>query len=159
MKISVIIPVYNVEDYLDECIKSVIMQTYKDIEVLLINDGSTDNSKLICEEYSKRYSFIKVINKKNEGLSHTRNVGIKKSTGDFLIFLDSDDYWEHDFLGDLIKLYNEDKEIDYIFFRYKYFRESNYYFEEEVLKIDRNKLKLRSGLESLSYILENNNNG
>ncbi len=90
--ISIIIPVYNASKYLDKCITSILNQTYKNLEILLINDGSTDYSLDICNSYEKKDKRIKVINKKNEGVSKTRNVGIKHSTGDYLMFVDSDDY-------------------------------------------------------------------
>ena len=90
--ITIIIPVYNVELYLNRCIESVINQTYKDIEIILINDGSTDNSEEICNKYAKRDKRISVINKKNGGLSDARNVGIDYSSGNYLFFLDSDDW-------------------------------------------------------------------
>ena len=94
MKISIVIPVYNVEKYLRECLDSVIVQSYRNKEVILVNDGSTDNSIEICEEYDMKYPFIKLINKKNGGLSDARNVGILNSTGEYILFLDSDDYWD-----------------------------------------------------------------
>ena len=94
MKISVIIPVYNTEKYLKECIESVLAQTYTDLEILLINDGATDSSPQICEAYEKQDDRIKVIHKENGGLSDTRNVGIDQCSGDYVLFLDSDDYWD-----------------------------------------------------------------
>ena len=81
MKISVIIPVYNVEQYLSECIESVMNQPYKDMEIILINDGSTDNSGYLCDEFTARDNRIKVFHTKNNGLSASRNVGINNSTG------------------------------------------------------------------------------
>lgn len=93
-KISIIIPVYNVEKYLKRCIDSVINQTYKDIEVILIDDGSTDDSAQICDDYCKKDNRIQVIHKENGGLSSARNVGIEKSTGKYIMFLDSDDWLE-----------------------------------------------------------------
>lgn len=91
-EVSVIIPVYNVEKYLNRCINSVLMQTFKNYEILLIDDGSTDTSGIICDNYAFKYSNIKVIHKSNKGLSDTRNVGIEKCVGDYVYFLDSDDY-------------------------------------------------------------------
>ena len=91
-KVSVIIPVYNVEKYLSECLDSVINQTLKDIEIICINDGSTDASGAILDEYAKKDKRIKVFSQKNKGLSVTRNSGLQKSTGDLVYFLDSDDY-------------------------------------------------------------------
>ena len=80
--ISVIVPIYNAEKYLEKCLDSIINQTYKNIEILLINDGSKDNSLKICKEYEKKDSRIIVIDKQNKGVSNTRNVGIKKSMGE-----------------------------------------------------------------------------
>lgn len=117
MKISVIIPVYNVEDYLAQCIESVLMQSYNNLEVLLINDGSTDNSKVICENYAQKYRCIKLINKENGGLSDARNVRILNATGDYLIFIDSDDYWAEDFLYDLVEILINSTTLDFIFFK------------------------------------------
>lgn len=90
--ISVIIPIYNSDKYLSECIDSVLMQSLKNIEIICINDGSTDNTKIILEEYLKKDKRIQVINQENEGVSVARNKGIKKAKGEFLFFLDSDDY-------------------------------------------------------------------
>ena len=93
-RVSVIIPVYNVEKYLPQCIDSLIHQTLSDIEILLVDDGSTDESGIICDEYSKHDTRIRVIHKINEGLSSARNVGIEESTAPFLMFIDSDDWVE-----------------------------------------------------------------
>lgn len=92
---SVIVPVYNVEQYLRICLDSLVNQTIdkSKMEVLVINDGSPDNSWDICLEYSKKYDFIKIFSKENEGLSATRNFGIKQAKGKYLFFLDSDDYF------------------------------------------------------------------
>jgi len=91
--ISIIIPVYNVEKYLDECIQSVIAQTFQDWELLLVDDGSIDNSAQICDEYTQQDSRISVIHKTNKGLSSARNTGIDLAKGKYLIFMDSDDSW------------------------------------------------------------------
>lgn len=93
MKFSVIVPVYNVEKYLSKCLKSILNQTYGDFELILIDDGSTDNSSTICDQYESNDDRIKVIHKKNGGSSSARNEGIKYSSGDYIIFMDSDDYW------------------------------------------------------------------
>lgn len=94
--ISVIIPVYNVEQYLRKCLESIINQTYKNLEIILIDDGSTDNSGKICDEYAKKDTRIQTIHKKNGGLSDARNCGLKKSTGDYIVFVDSDDWMDFD---------------------------------------------------------------
>ena len=92
-KVSIIIPIYNVEKYLRQCVDSVVSQTYNNTEIILVDDGSQDNSSNICEELANEYNRIKVFHKKNGGLSDARNYGLCNSTGDFVIFLDSDDYW------------------------------------------------------------------
>ncbi|SCY42657.1 glycosyltransferase family 2 protein [Butyrivibrio sp. INlla14] len=89
--VSVIVPVYNTEEYLEECLDSILEQTYKNLEVILVNDGSTDNSSLICSLYEERDSRVCVINKENGGLSSARNAGIRKANGEYLVFVDSDD--------------------------------------------------------------------
>lgn len=94
--ISIIVPVYNVEEYLEECIESIRKQTYKNIEILLVDDGSKDKSGKICDDYLQRDNRIKVIHKKNGGLSDARNKGIKESKGKYLIFVDSDDTIDED---------------------------------------------------------------
>ena len=93
MTFSIIIPIYNVEKYLRQCIDSVLAEIFSDCEIILVNDGSPDGCGEICDEYANKYSHIKVIHKQNGGLSDARNAGIKEAKGDYLIFLDSDDYW------------------------------------------------------------------
>ena len=122
-KFSIIIPVYNVEKYLEKCLDSIKNQTYKDYEVIIVNDGTKDNSM----DIAKKYDF-KIINQKNQGLSAARNTGVKNATGDYLLFVDSDDYLEKDLLKELNKslknnpdlvrfqikeVYEDGKEINY----------------------------------------------
>ena len=90
--ISIIIPVYNVEEYLRECLESVLVQTYQNLEIILVDDGSTDNSGSICDEYKKKDSRVKVIHKKNGGLSDARNAGLDICSGEYIGFVDSDDW-------------------------------------------------------------------
>ena len=92
--VSVIIPVYNVEKYLKECLESLLCQTYKNIEIIFINDGSTDQSKNICEQYEKNNLNVKLINQKNQGVSFARNKALKEAKGEYIIFVDADDYCE-----------------------------------------------------------------
>ena len=87
-KISVIVPVYNAEKYLVQCLNSIINQTFKDIEIICINDGSTDNSLKILKEFSEKDSRIKIINQKNSGVSIARNKGIDTASGDYIFFVD-----------------------------------------------------------------------
>lgn len=90
--ISIIIPVYNVEKYMDKCIESVVNQTYKNLEIILIDDGSTDKSGLICDKWAEKDIRITVIHKSNEGVSNARNIGLEKAKGSYIGFVDSDDY-------------------------------------------------------------------
>lgn len=99
--ISVIVPVYNVEKYLRRCIESILIQKYRDFELILVDDGSTDLSGDICEEYTKKYSKITVIHQQNKGLSGARNTGIANAKGEWIVFVDSDDYISQTMLGDL----------------------------------------------------------
>lgn len=99
--ISIIVPVYNVKNYLEQCLNSLANQTYKNIEVLLVNDGSTDGSDKICEKYSLKDSRFKKFDKPNSGLADARNLGIKNSHGKYIAFVDSDDYVDHGFILEL----------------------------------------------------------
>lgn len=110
-KISIILPVYNVEKYIERCLNSLVNQTYKNIEILIINDGTPDNSIDICEKFQKKDKRIKIFNKENEGLGLTRNYGIERATGDYIAFVDSDDYVATNMCESLIKAakkYNAD---------------------------------------------------
>lgn len=103
-KISIIIPIYKVENYLERCIESVLSQTYKNIEIVLIDDGSPDNCGLICDNYAEKEQRIRVIHKENGGLSDARNVGIELATGEYLMFVDSDDWIDYDMVEILHKV-------------------------------------------------------
>ena len=109
--ISIIIPVYNVENYLEECLKSVQSQTYTNIEVILVNDGSTDKSKLICERYCKEDRRFHLLNQENQGQSVARNMGVAASTGEFISFVDSDDIILPNYLETLMHYMAEDVDI------------------------------------------------
>ena len=102
-RFSIIIPVYNVERYLEECLLSVVGQTYKDFEIILVDDGSPDSCPEICDEWAKKDSRVKVIHKENGGAASARNMGIDKATGEYVLFLDGDDYWSNNKV--LSKLY------------------------------------------------------
>ena len=100
-KLSIIVPVYNVERYIDKCIKSILDQTFKDFELILVDDGSIDNSGEICDEYIKKDSRVKVIHKKNGGLAAARNTGLIMARGDYVGFVDSDDWIEPNMFSNL----------------------------------------------------------
>lgn len=109
--ISVIVPIYNTEKYLEKCLKSIIRQTYNNLEILLIDDGSTDKSISICERYKKKDSRIKLIIQKHKGVSNTRNLGIDVSKGEYIAFVDSDDWLEKNYIEELysnLKTHNAD---------------------------------------------------
>ena len=155
MKISVIIPIYNVGFYLQEFVNIFIKQTYKNLEIILVDDGSTDECPNICDTYAKQYSNVKVVHKQNGGLSDARNVGILNSTGDYLLFLDADDFWKDSTavqsLVDRINITHADL-LNYSYIKYyedlkKYI---NYFENLEPLPLDFNKL------ESIQYLLDNN---
>lgn len=99
--ISVIVPIYNVEQYLCRCVECLTAQTYKNLEIILVDDGSPDNCPQFCDAYAKKDSRIKVIHKKNGGLSDARNAGMKVATGEYISFIDSDDYVSNDFIETL----------------------------------------------------------
>ena len=110
-KVSVIVPVYNTEKYLSRCIDSILAQTYTDFELILVNDGSTDNSGKICDEYAQKDKRIVVIHKENGGVSSARNKGIEKAKGEWIAFVDSDDYISETYLSDFPKNDENDMEI------------------------------------------------
>lgn len=112
--VSVIIPVYNVERYLNRCVDSVLNQTYQNLEIILVDDGSPDRCGAICDEYSKRDNRITVIHKKNGGLSDARNAGLDIATGEYLYFVDSDDWIAESAIEQLIAVFNKDDAIDIV---------------------------------------------
>ena len=128
---SVLIPVYNTEKYLRNCIESVIRQTFKDFEIILVNDGSADNSLDICLEYNEKYPFVKVIDKQNEGLVATRRIAIENAKGKYFCFLDSDDAYENNMLEKLFCII-EETDTDIISFKWKRIDEN----DREVHAID-----------------------
>ncbi|MDD2250513.1 MAG: glycosyltransferase family 2 protein [Candidatus Cloacimonetes bacterium] len=114
--LSVIIPIYNVKDYIARCIDSVINQSYQNLEIILINDGSTDKSGDICEVYARSDSRIRLKHKENGGLSSARNAGLEIATGDYITFLDSDDYIDLDTYAVNMDILNENRTIDIVQF-------------------------------------------
>ena len=133
-KISVIVPVYNVEKYLSECLGSIVNQTLKDIEIICVNDGSTDNSLAILKKYASKDNRIKIIDKENEGQGYARKLGLDNATGDYILFCDSDDYYAE--LAAFEELYNyiEDRKVDVVIFNHI----RNYTLEGRIEKIGGN---------------------
>ncbi len=116
--VSIIIPVYNVEGYLQRSLESVINQTYENLEILVIDDGSTDQSNEICDEYAKKDSRIRVLHKKNGGVSSARNLGIELAKGDYILFFDSDDFLEKDSVEYMIQMFNHNNDVDLVIGNY-----------------------------------------
>ena len=110
--ISIIVPIYKVEDTLDKCVKSLMQQTYKDIEIILVDDGSPDRCPEICDKYAKLDNRIKVIHKENGGLSDARNTGLKAASGYYIMYVDSDDYLETDACKRLLD--NMQPDVDFV---------------------------------------------
>lgn len=122
MKVSFIIPIYKVELYLEQCVNSVLDQTYRDIEVILVDDGSPDRCPAICDSYAEQDSRVKVLHKPNGGLSDARNAGLKIATGDYVIFMDSDDFWiNKECLQGLMDIIREHPECDFVNFNCSYY--------------------------------------
>ena len=148
--ISIVVPIYKVENYIDKCIESIINQTYKNVEILLIDDGSPDNCPKICENYSKKDSRIKVYHKENGGLSDARNYGIERSKGKYICFIDSDDFVHEKFIEILyknIKKYNADISICH-HYKFKDYSETNNYLPKEETEV-------YTGLEMLNNLYDN----
>ncbi|MBQ8804707.1 MAG: glycosyltransferase family 2 protein [Tyzzerella sp.] len=131
-KISVVIPIFNVEKYLDRCVKSICNQTYKNVEIILVDDGSTDSSAEMCDKYAKEDKRIKVIHKENGGLSDARNVGLEHATGEYVYFCDSDDYVEKDLISDCMGFISADN-LDILIFAF-------YRLQDGIVTVCREKL-------------------
>jgi glycosyltransferase involved in cell wall biosynthesis len=150
-KVSVIIPVYNVEHLLDKCVNSIVDQTHKNIEIVLVNDGSTDNSKIVCDKLAKKHDFIKVIHQENAGQSAARNTGLELVTGDYIMFVDSDDWIEPNMIETLLNYlekYNaEVVECDLAYTNLNYTSES---FDEK-----KHEVKVETRVDALKRIIKN----
>ena len=130
--VSIIVPIFNVEKYLEKCIQSLIKQTYTNLEIILVDDGSTDSSSKICDFYSQYDSRIVVLHKNNGGLSDARNEGLSKVTGKYVMFVDGDDYLELSAVEKLIDIFNVNKDLDLIYFEF------NLVYEKKNLTIKNN---------------------
>lgn len=127
MKVSFIIPIYNVEKYLPQCVDSILSQTYTDFEVILVDDGSPDNSGKLCDEYALKDKRVRVIHKPNGGLSDARNAGLKEARGEWVVFIDSDDFWVNDdCLKQIMTVVEKHGECGFIGFNCSYYYEDNH---------------------------------
>ncbi len=152
--ISVVIPIFNEEEYLERCINSILVQTYKNLEIILVNDGSTDKSGQICDNYAQKDPRIKVIHKKNGGLSSARNKGIDISNGEFLSFLDSDDWVTNKYIETLYSLIKEhNAEISVVNFEKIYETNQNFSSNETVIKTFNKYQALRALTDDYYHIL------
>lgn len=142
--LSIIIPVYNVESYLDRCIQSILSQSYHDLELILIDDGSTDASSLLCDKWAERDERIVVIHKENGGVSSARNVGLEKVTGEYLTFVDPDDFLALDTYGPNMSYLEEHPEVDMLQYPY-----CNYINDKEPLDYHKPTSELLIGAEQI----------
>lgn len=150
LKISIIVPIYNTESYLDKCIDSIVNQTYSNLEIILVDDGSPDSCSQICDKWAEKDERIKVIHKSNGGLSDARNTGIDISTGEFIMFVDSDDFIDINIVKNLLLLqYNTDADIVCGGF-YCYKEGSIYNVYNEIIKQE---MVIFSGIEQLKNML------
>lgn len=149
--ISVIIPIYNVEKYLRQCLESVINQNYREYEVILVNDGSTDSSKKIAIEFCEKYNNIKFIDKVNGGLSSARNAGLEVANGEYIVFIDSDDYIRSDYLEKLYQSISQNDSDISICNLVKVYEKKG---EEEKGNLDVNCTKWYSNVDVLKMIFE-----
>ncbi len=148
--ISIIVPVYQVEKYLEKCINSIINQTYKNLEIILVDDGSTDNSPAICDCFQRKDTRIKVIHQENGGLSHARNVGLEIATGDFIGFVDSDDWVETNMYEVLMSALQETGADIAVCDRFIDFEDS----PSKSIDIKYSEVKIHTGIETLKNILK-----
>ncbi len=146
-KISIIVPVYNVEKYLDRCIQSLLGQTLKEIEIILVDDGSTDKSPVLCDEYAKKDNRVKVIHKSNEGLGFARNSGMAVAMGEYIAFVDSDDFVSTQMYETLYEKV-KDKRLDACFCGFAYYEDGNVRNKSEV-----NKIVLLKGRDEVDELL------
>ena len=114
-KLSVIVPIYNVEQYIHKCVDSILNQNFKDFELILVDDGSPDSCGKICDEYAQKDERVKVIHKVNGGLSDARNFGLEKAKGEYVSFIDSDDWVDENIYSESLK-YMEENDLDIVCF-------------------------------------------
>lgn len=156
-RFSIIIPIYNVEVYLNPCVESVLAQSFDDYEVILVDDGSPDGSAAICDEYDRKCDKVKVIHKQNGGLSDARNAGLDVAQGEYIIFLDSDDWWDDkDALLKVDTVIRESEADIIIFGMKKYFSKDNRYGDERIPKKCDKLSSTLSYAQALQHYMRNN---
>lgn len=153
MKFSVIIPVYNSEKYIKDCIDSILMQSYSSYEIILVDDESTDKSPAICDDYAKKDHRIKVIHKKNSGTASSRNVGLTHCCGDYIMFMDNDDFWDDSHaLADINGLLEESKPDVLLYLAKEYWENKNQYVIPQI-SCDREQIFNKNKSDALEYII------
>lgn len=156
MYFSVVVPVFKTEKYLSQCIESVLGQSFSDYELILVDDGSPDQSGRICDEYQMQDSRITVIHKKNGGLSDARNAGIRAAAGIYLLFLDSDDFWKDEQFLEGLKRQIEIQKCDVLNYHYQFYYEEKEEYRAYFTKISEQKLSGMSAEQSFRYLVEEN---
>ncbi len=154
--ISIVVPVYNVEKYLSQCVESILNQTYKNLEIILVDDGSTDKSSIICDDFKLKDNRIKVIHKKNGGLSSARNMGIDVATGDYVMFIDSDDYYLSNYAISKIVENLCESNADILTFGLKKYFEDIDLLEDSKYIFDRNLINFNDKKQTFNYLVRNN---
>ena len=157
-KVSVIVPVYNVGKYLEECLNSIINQTYKNIEIIIVNDGSTDNSLDIIEIFKNKDNRIKVINQENKGISEARNIGLKNAVGEFVLYVDSDDYLELNCIKEAVDKINDDSS-EMVIFNYTRVYDCDVEGKSENVSLNLNTEKVYEGKDIAIMLLKNLSQG
>lgn len=150
--ISIIVPVYNVEDYLWECLDSIINQTYPSLEVILVDDGSTDASGNICDIYAERDARITVLHTHNQGQSAARNIGIKQSHGDYIMFIDSDDFITLNCVEDIVNIISNNENAEIICGKMIKYHFKKGRVQEETFQYDKKKIVNKNGIQVLEYL-------
>lgn len=157
VEFSIIIPVYNVEKYIDECINSILIQTYTEFEIILVDDGSLDSSGQICDSYTEKDARIKVIHKENRGLSSARNAGLEIAVGKYIIFVDSDDFWDD---NGALKCFHErlmETDSDILVYLAKRFYERNNTFTSIInMNVERERVTDVNVNKAIYYLIKNN---
>ena len=152
--VSIVVPVYNIEKYLPTCIDSVINQSYKDFELLLINDGSTDNSRAICYQYASNHAFIRVIDQENSGLSAARNTGIRNAIGKYVYFIDGDDHINPETLESFVEISERVPNVDYIIGRMSFFVDGTTEYIPDKWLVDPETVSGKDGQDAFASIIE-----
>jgi glycosyltransferase involved in cell wall biosynthesis len=156
MNFSIVVPIYNVEQYICQCIDSVLLQTYQDFELILVDDGSPDKCPAICDEYARRCENTRVIHQKNAGLSAARNAGLRVAKGNYVLFLDSDDYWlDTSALQDLSVIVSSGADV-IVFPFTKYYEKNNKLHPLRNGDFDSSRVVNQTGENAARYLIEKN---